>query len=71
MKVEKGLAHPSISYGRQLWQFLTVFLNFIFGPFFSPKKKKKEKQGICDRMFLKNLFCFTRWRKFLTKNKIK
>jgi len=34
MKVQKGLAHPSISYGRQLWQFLTIFKIFIFGLFF-------------------------------------
>jgi hypothetical protein len=36
MKVEKVLHTPSISYGRQLWQFLTNLKIFIFGPFFFP-----------------------------------
>ncbi len=71
MKVEKVLHTHPFHNGRQLWQFLTIFLKFHFWFFFFPERKKKKKQGICDRMFLKNLFYFTRWRKFLTKNKIK
>jgi len=69
---EKVLHTHPFHNGRQLWQFLTIFLKFHFWSFFFPwKKKKKNNREFVTECSLRIYFISQDGENSLPKNKIK